>query len=213
MSGVGLLVRPEPVVHQNPHTGTPAWQAEPITTRSPHLTALFERVQLGDRDAFAELYDAIAATVFGAVKRVVRDPAMSEEVTQEVFVELWTSASRFEPERGSVATWALTIARRRAIDRVRAEQSQRNRIDQLGQRRQPSETAADDQVVASIAARQVADALAELPPDQRQVIRLAFLDGLSHADIADRLDLPLGTVKGRVRGGLQKLSVKLGGLA
>jgi RNA polymerase sigma-70 factor (ECF subfamily) len=138
---------------------------------------------------------------------------MSEEVTQEVFVELWTSAARFDPTRGNVSTWAITIARRRAIDRVRSEQSQRNRIDQLGQRRPDIEEPTDDKVVAALDATQVARALAELPADQREVIELAFIEGYSHSDIADRLGLPLGTVKGRVRGGLQKLSARLGGLA
>ncbi len=190
-----------------------SWHPGAISQPSPDLSALFTRVQSGDREAFADLYDALAPAVFGAVKRVLRDPAMSEEVTQEVFVELWTSAARFDPTRGNVSTWSITIARRRAIDRVRSEQSQRNRIEQLGQRRPDSEAATDDVVVASLDAEQLARALAELPDDQRQIIRMAFIDGYSHADIADRLGLPLGTVKGRVRGGLQKLSVKLGGVA
>jgi len=188
------------------------WHHEPISSPPPDLSALFARVQLGDHAAFADLYDALAPLVFGAVKRIVRDPAMSEEVTQEVFVELWTSAARFDPTRGVVQTWAVTIARRRAIDRVRSEQSQRNRIEQLGQRRPDVEDGTDDTVVASLDAGRVSRALAELPTDQRQIIQLAFIDGYSHSDIADRLGLPLGTVKGRVRGGLQRLSGKLGGV-
>jgi RNA polymerase sigma-70 factor (ECF subfamily) len=189
------------------------WHHERISTPSPDLSALFARVQRGDQDAFAELYDAIAPLVFGAVKRILRDPAMSEEVTQEVFVELWTSAVRFDPTRGVVSTWAVTIARRRAIDRVRSEQSQRNRIQQLGHRRPDLQDDAGETVVASLDAERVTRALAELPTDQRQIIQLAFIDGFSHSDIADQLGLPLGTVKGRVRGGLQRLSGKLGGVA
>ena len=76
------------------------------------------RVQRGDQAAFAEVYDAISSIVFGAVKRILRDPAMSEEVTQEVFVELWTTAGRFDPARATVSTWAVTIARRRSIVRI-----------------------------------------------------------------------------------------------
>jgi len=189
------------------------WHHERISTPPPDLSALFARVQRGDQDAFAELYDAIAPLVFGAVKRILRDPAMSEEVTQEVFVELWTSAVRFDPTRGVVSTWAVTIARRRAIDRVRSEQSQRNRIQQLGHRRPDLQDDAGETVVASLDAERVTRALAELPTDQRQIIQLAFIDGFSHSDIADQLGLPLGTVKGRVRGGLQRLSGKLGGVA
>jgi RNA polymerase sigma-70 factor (ECF subfamily) len=169
------------------------------------------RVQYGDQAAFADVYDAISGLVFGAVKRILRDPAMSEEVTQEVFVEMWTTAQRFDPDRGLVSTWAVTIARRRSIDRVRREQSQRNRIEKLADRRPDSAPLTDDTAVASIEQQRVAQALAELPSDQRQIIELAFLDGLSHSAIADRLGLPLGTVKGRVRGGLQRLSGKLGG--
>lgn len=203
-------VLPGPWFHRNVLR---TWHPGAISQPSQDLSALFTRVQSGDREAFADLYDALAPAVFGAVKRVLRDPAMSEEVTQEVFVELWTSAGRFDPARGNVSTWSITIARRRAIDRVRSEQSQRNRIEQLGQRRPDTDAATDDVVVASLDAEQVARALAELPEDQSQIIRMAFIDGYSHSDIADRLGLPLGTVKGRVRGGLQKLSVKLGGVA
>lgn len=214
MSALAVLARSDPVLELRFHRYHPmSWHPGPISAPSPDLPALFAHVQSGDREAFARLYDAIAPAVFGAVKRVLRDQAMSEEVTQEVFVELWTSAARFDPSRGNVSTWAITIARRRAIDRVRSEQSQRNRIEQLGQRRPDTDVATDDMVVASLDAAHVSQALADLPADQREVIQLAFIDGYSHGDIADRLGLPLGTVKGRVRGGLQKLSVKLGGLA
>jgi RNA polymerase sigma-70 factor, ECF subfamily len=187
------------------------WHHDPIVAPAPDLSLLIERVQRGDQAAFADLYDAIAPMVFGAVTRVLRDPAMSEEVTQEVFVELWTTAARFDGTRASVSTWAITIARRRAIDRVRKEQSQRNRIVELAQRREDIEPLTDDLVVSSIEAERVSRALAELPADQRQIIELAFITGLSHSAIADQLGLPLGTVKGRVRGGLQRLSGKLGG--
>jgi len=169
-----------------------------------------QRVQAGDDDAFAALYDELAGVVFGAVKRVLRDPAMSEEVTQEVFVEIWRTAARFDPERASVSTWAITMARRRAVDRVRREQSQRDRIERSATQRPPEADSTDDAAVASIEAERVARALAELPEEQRVVIEMAFIDGDSHSDIADRLDLPLGTVKGRVRLGLKKLGGKLG---
>jgi RNA polymerase sigma-70 factor (ECF subfamily) len=167
-------------------------------------------VQRGDQEAFAALYDELAAAVFGTVKRVLRDPAMSEEVTQEVFIELWRTAARFDPERASVSTWAITMARRRAVDRVRREQSQRDRIERSATQRTVEVDATDDTVVASIEAEQLVRALAELPDEQRIVIQMAFLDGDSHGEIAERLDLPLGTVKGRVRLGLKKLGGRLG---
>ena len=172
--------------------------------------ALMQLVQGGDDAAFATLYDQLAGAVFGTVKRVLRDPAMSEEVTQEVFVELWRTATRFDPERASVSTWAITIARRRAVDRVRREQSQRDRIERSGTQRPSEVEAPDDTVVASIESERVSRALAELPEEQRIVIQMAFIDGDSHGEIAERLGLPLGTVKGRVRLGLKKLSGRLG---
>ena len=173
------------------------------------LTLLVERVVDGDRSAFAVLYDELAPTLFAVVKRVLRDPAMSEEVTQEVFVELWTSVANFDATRASVSTWAVTIARRRAVDRVRHEQSQRNRIDALKGRRPDTVADIDDGVVASEEARRVRAAIATLPQDQREVIRLAFVEGYAHGAIAERLDIPLGTVKGRVRGGLKRLRGEL----
>jgi len=187
------------------------WHHEPIVMHSPDLMTLMVGVQQGDERAFAELYDALSAVVFGTVKRVLRDPAMSEEVAQEVFVELWRTAERFDPERASVSTWAVTLARRRAVDRVRREQSQRDRIERAGQKRAEEAPMPDDAVVASLDAERVSRAVADLPDDQRAVIEMSFIDGESHAVIAERLDLPLGTVKSRVRGGLKKLSGTLGG--
>jgi RNA polymerase sigma-70 factor (ECF subfamily) len=186
------------------------WHHEPIVSPVPDLQSMMSQVVLGDERAFAGLYDALAGVGYGTVKRVLRDPAMSEEVTQEVFVELWRTAARFDPARASVSTWAVTIARRRAVDRVRSEQSQRDRIERAGRRRRDDVDATDDSVIASLDAERVGRALAELPEDQRVVIEMAFLDGDSHAEIAERLALPLGTVKGRVRGGLKKLGGRLG---
>lgn len=177
------------------------------------LTALVERVRAGDREAFSAIYDELAPMVFGVVKRVLRDPAMSEEVTQEVFVEVWSSIDKFDPERASLSTWSVTIARRRAVDRVRREQSQRNRIDALAaQQDRNSDVGVDDEVVATAEARRVRLAVASLPDEQREVIQLAFIDGCAHGAIADRLGLPLGTVKGRVRGGLKRLRTQLGSM-
>jgi RNA polymerase sigma-70 factor (ECF subfamily) len=186
------------------------WHHEPIVSPVPDLQSLMSQVLVGDEQAFAGIYDALAGVVYGTVKRVLRDPAMSEEVAQEVFVELWRTAARFDPAKASVSTWAVTIARRRAVDRVRAEQSQRDRIERAGRRRGDDADATDDSVIASLDAERVGRALAELPEDQRVVIEMAFLDGDSHAEIAERLALPLGTVKGRVRGGLKKLGGRLG---
>ena len=186
------------------------WHHEPLVNLSVDPSELLERVQRGDRGAFNDLYDALAPLVFGAVKRVLRDPAMSEEVAQEVFVEIWKTADRFDATRASASTWAVTMARRRAVDRVRHEQSQRNRIDAL--RQQPSDTTTDPavSVVSSLDTERVERALAQLPDEQREVITLAFIEGLAHGAIAEQLGLPLGTVKGRARGGLKRLRSLIG---
>lgn len=186
------------------------WHHVPLVTVSVDPSELLERVQRGDRGAFNDLYDALAPMVFGAVKRVLRDPAMSEEVAQEVFVEIWKTADRFDSTRASASTWAITMARRRAVDRVRHEQSQRNRIESL--RQQPADSVSDPaaMVVSSLDTERVERALAQLPDDQREVITLAFLEGLAHGAIAEQLGLPLGTVKGRARGGLKRLRGLIG---
>lgn len=186
------------------------WHHEHLVSLSTDPSLLLQRVQTGDRSAFSELYDALAPLVFGAVKRVLRDPAMSEEVTQEVFLEIWKTAERFDPERAKASTWAITLARRRAVDRVRHEQSQRNRADDLSHQPVGKSVGPEDTVVSSLDTERVTRALAQLPDDQREVIRLAFIEGLAHGAIAEQLDLPLGTVKGRVRGGLRRLRGLIG---
>lgn len=168
------------------------------------------RVRNGDALAFAIMYDALAPRLFGTVKRVLRDPAMSEEVTQDVFLEIWRNAERFDSTKSSVSAWAITIARRRAIDRVRSEQCHRDQIERLAARcERNTEPSLDDALTTGAEANRVRSTIARLPDHQRDVIRLAFLEGHTHGEIADRLDLPLGTVKGRVRGGLRRLRREL----
>ena len=183
----------------------------PDDRRQPPTSAddAFERVRRGDVGAFAVVYDELAPRVYGVVLRVLRDPAMSEEVTQEVLVELWQTAPRFDRERASLSTWATTMARRRAVDRVRREQSQRDRLEEAGSQRDLDDGGPEDGAVSSIEASRVRAAVATLPDDQREAITMSFIDGHAHGEIARRLDLPLGTVKGRVRGGLRKLRDRL----
>ncbi|MFK7917183.1 MAG: sigma-70 family RNA polymerase sigma factor [Ilumatobacter sp.] len=189
----------------------PRQTVHPVFELAPHktLAEAFSRVQRGDQQAFATVYDELAGKVFGTIKRVLRDPAMSEEVTQEVFVEMWQQAARFDPQRASVTAWALTMARRRAVDRVRREQSQRNRVDALAAQRRADVAEPDDEVLSDLDAGAVQVALGALPADQRSVLTLSFIEGLAHGEIAERLDVPLGTVKGRVRGGLRRLRAQL----
>jgi RNA polymerase sigma-70 factor (ECF subfamily) len=169
------------------------------------LGALMARVAGGDEVAFAGLYDELAPSVFGTARRIVGDPALAEEIAQEAFVQLWRTAPRFDPRLGSVRGWALTIARRRAVDRVRSEQASRRReLGDVQAASPPPDDPADAAVVAldRERARRAVDGLSDV---QRQALELAFFDGLTHVEVADRLGLPLGTVKTRIRDGLLRL--------
>lgn len=168
-------------------------------------------VARGDRDAFAELYERFAAVVLGVVRRTLRDPSQSEEVAQEVFVELWRQAARFDPERGRASTWILTLAHRRAVDRVRTEQSRRNRTDRVAAREHRRE---HDEVAETVELRlehqQVRAALDVLTPLQREAVELAYYRGLTYREVAEQLGTPLGTIKTRMRDGLIRMRDALG---
>jgi RNA polymerase sigma-70 factor (ECF subfamily) len=181
-----------------------------MKTLTPDLPTLIERVGNGDQEAFSAVYDQLAPVLFGVIKRVLHDRAMSEDVTQEVFVQIWNSVHKFDADRASVTSWAVTIARRRAVDRVRQEQSQRRRIESLGQQRPDNCADPSDEVAETADAQHVRRAIERLPVNQRDVIRLAFLDGQTHGAIAEQLGIPLGTVKGRVRCGLKRLHTDIG---
>jgi len=178
------------------------------------LRALMARVARGDEAAFAGLYDATSPLAFGVIRRVLRDPSQSEEVLQEVMVELWRTAARFDPERGSVSTWLTTMAHRRAVDRVRSEQSARRRTEQDQQGATFVTPDVGDEVTETlhreVERQRVARALGRLTETQRQSIELAFYGGHTHAEVARLLDLPLGTVKTRIRDGMIRLRDGLG---
>jgi RNA polymerase sigma-70 factor (ECF subfamily) len=173
--------------------------------------ASFERVRLGDESAFAQFYDEVGGVVYGTVLRVIRNPAQAEEVTQEVFVELWRTAARFDPTRGSVRTWAATMAHRRAVDRVRSEQSARDRevVDATREIVHEHDHVVEE-VTASLDRERVAQALRGLTEPQREAVTMAYYGGLTYREVAIRLDLPEGTVKTRIRDGLIKLRDLMG---
>jgi len=171
---------------------------------------LLVRVARGDETAFTSFYDLIIERVYGVVLSVLRDPAQSEEVTQEVMVELWRTAPKFDAERGNSTTWAVTIAHRRAVDRVRSEQSHRTRDDR--EARLAGTGSAPDtgtEVIDRLERQRIRAALAELTTPQRESIELAFFAGHSHVEVAALLGLPLGTVKTRIRDGLIRLRDRL----
>lgn len=172
---------------------------------------LLRQVARGDQAAFAAVYDRYAGVVFGVIRRVVRDPAQSEEVAQEVMVEAWRTAVRFDPDRGSVRTWLCTMAHRRAVDRVRSEQSSRERTERVGREtHDPDHDHVSESVVIRIEHQQVRDALATLTDLQREAVALAYFGGYTYREVAELLDAPLGTVKTRMRDGLIRLRDAMG---
>lgn len=177
----------------------------------PGLEELVGRVALGDEEAFAAVYDAMAGRVLGVARAVLRDQAQSEEVAQEVLVEVWRTAPRYSPERGTAVNWILTLAHRRAVDRVRSVEAAAVRDHKAAL---PARTPEYDEVTEQIEARleqeQVPRCLRALTGIQRQALELAYYRGLSHRQVAEALKLPLGTAKTRLRDGLIRMRDCLG---
>jgi RNA polymerase sigma-70 factor (ECF subfamily) len=176
--------------------------------------ALMQRVGRGDQTAFAELYDMIAGLVHGVVLRVVRDPSQTEEVVQEVFVELWRLAPRFDATRGSGTSWAATIAHRRAVDRVRSEQASRTRMERELNKLERDHDSVSESVVevdhADFERRRVRRALDRLTEMQREAVELAYFGGHTYREVAVLLEVPEGTIKTRIRDGMIRLRDELG---
>ncbi|KRC53261.1 MULTISPECIES: ECF RNA polymerase sigma factor SigK [unclassified Nocardioides] len=187
-----------------PHQGAPAGAV-------PDLGALLKRSARGDEAAFAELYDATAARAHGLVLRVVRDRAQAEEVTQEVFLEVWRQSGRYDADRGSALAWLMTIAHRKAVDRVRsAEAATRRDVTYEETNRSVAHDETAEAAHASLEARRVRAALAHLTDVQREAIELAYFGGYTHTEVAALLDLPVGTAKTRIRDGLIRLRDSIG---
>jgi RNA polymerase sigma-70 factor (ECF subfamily) len=173
--------------------------------------ALLARVASGDESAFARLYDLLSPGVFGTCLAVLRDRDHAAEVTQEVMVEVWRTAVRFDAAKGSARTWALTLAHRRAVDRVRAVQSQRARdqrvLDEQGER--PFDVVSE-QVEDALDRERVRHCLDGLTPTQHEAVVLAYYGGRTYREVAEELAAPLATVKTRIRDGLLRLRDCLG---
>lgn len=176
-----------------------------------HVGELIQRAAAADHAAFARLYDVLSPRVFGLILRVLVDRAQSEEVLQEVFLEVWQSAAKFAPNRGQGRSWILTIAHRRAVDRVRASQASSERDVRAGFRDLgiPHDGVAE-QVELRMEGTRVVTALATLPEVQREAITLAYYGGYSQSEIAALVGAPLGTVKTRMRDGLSRLRNEMG---
>lgn len=165
----------------------------------------------GDENAFEQLYDRLSAQVFGLIRRVLRDEAQSEEVAQEVFVEAWQHAARYDAGKGKAITWLLTLAHRRAVDRVRASQASKDRDLSQGMKEfQASYDDVEEKAIQLDESRRVARALARLSDTQRDAIQLAYFGGYTHLEVAELLKIPVGTAKTRIRDGMTKLRDLMG---
>ncbi|MCA1221177.1 sigma-70 family RNA polymerase sigma factor [Streptomyces sp. 8L] len=177
----------------------------------PDLEELLGQVARGDQEAFSRVYDMVCGPVLGLVRSVLRDPAQSEEVAQEVLLEVWRMAARYRHDKGSGMTWVLTLAHRRAVDRVRSVQAAGEREQKAALlARTPSFDEVTEQVEARLEREQVRRCLRTLTELQRESVTLAYYQGLLYREVAELLSVPLGTVKTRLRDGLIRLRDCLG---
>jgi RNA polymerase sigma-70 factor (ECF subfamily) len=184
---------------------------EPGLSAAPDLAELLKRSGRGDESAFAQLYDAVSARVFGLALRVVRDPAQAEEVCQEALLDLWRTSARYDPARGSAISWIFTLVHRKAVDRVRSAEASTRRDTTYHHQNQPVEhDSTAEAVETSFEARRVRTALDTLTPVQREALELAYFGGYTHTEVATMLDLPVGTAKTRIRDGLIRLRDTMG---
>ncbi|MGE2690015.1 sigma-70 family RNA polymerase sigma factor [Mycolicibacterium pulveris] len=186
-----------------------------VVAKLPRVAAdlgeLLRRVARQDVDAFGVFYDLTRARVFGLVTRVLRDTGYSEETVQEIYLQVWRSADSYDPTAGSPLAWLMTLAHRRAVDRVRSEQSGSQRESRYGVAtfEVPSDSVAES-VISSDERRQVADCLGSLTDAQRECIQLAYYDGLTYAQVSEQLSANLATIKSRMRDAIRGLRKCLG---
>lgn len=183
----------------------------PAGVVSTELSMLIARSSRGDETAFAELYDRTSAKVYGLARRVVRDPAQAEEVAQETYIAVWRESARFDAARGGALAWILTIAHRRAVDRVRSAESSRERDTRFALLAVGTDyDVVEEAVSISLEAARVRKALSTLTEVQREAVLLAYYGGYTYKEVAELLDVPLGTIKTRMRDGLIRLRDTLG---
>jgi RNA polymerase sigma-70 factor (ECF subfamily) len=195
-----------------PADGTSHGDAAAAAPASATVTpeALLAEVARGSSAAFEELYPLIAGPVYGLALRVLRNPGLAEDVSQDVLVDVWRLAPRFDRSRGSAMTWILTITHRRSVDRVRREQSQVDRTARVAAEAEPEHDVVVGELERSWDAAVVRRALTTLTRLQREAIELAFYQGYTHDQVSAVLDVPLGTAKTRIRDGLIRLRDAMG---
>ena len=204
-----IVFRSEAAQIANTMTTLAAADRLPLVTTD--LDALLRQVAQRDVDAFATFYDLTRARVFGLVTRVLRDPGYSEETTQDIYLQVWRTAGSYDPAAGSPLAWLLTLAHRRAVDRVRSEQAASQRESRYGAANvDPPADHVADSVILRDERRQVADCLDSLTDVQRECIQLAYYDGLTYAQVSERLSANLATIKSRMRDAIRGLRNCLG---
>ena len=172
------------------------------------LSQLLVSVADGDREAFTRLYDLTSSRIYGLAVRIVRDRHYAEEVVQEAYLQYWQNAGDFDPARGAAITWMMTIAHRRAVDRVRTEDMQAERISDYGATTAEPDTPRNIPLEVAVAAEEVRTlhaGLGQLTDLQRECIEMSYFGGLSYPEVAQRLRTPLPTNKSRIRDGLRRL--------
>jgi RNA polymerase sigma-70 factor, ECF subfamily len=181
--------------------------------QAAHLVDLMSQTAQGNHQAFAELYDLTERRVYGMVLRVLRSPDHAQEVTQEVYTEVWRQAARYCPDKGSVITWIITMARRRAVDRVRSVSSEVARESRYAVAAEPEIDDVWDRASQKQDIERVRHGLRSLSDAQSQALTLAYYQDLTQSQIAAQLNVPLGTVKTRIRDAMKRLGEALGGEA
>ena len=178
--------------------------------------ALIERLLERDVRAFEELYDRHSRIVYSLVLRILQQASTAEEVVQDIFLQLWRNAALYDGARGPFLPWLLTLARNRALDHLRCKSERQRRREDQSDELPPASVSAPDfegNLDLQLRAARVRELMSGLKPQQRQAIELAYFEGLSHSEIASRLEEPLGTVKSWIRNGLLKLKEGLGATA
>lgn len=178
---------------------------------APTPEDLMLEIANGNESAFEAFYDTLSPHVFGLTRRILKDQAQSEEVTQEVFVEAWQLAARFDSAKGRAITWLLTLAHRRAVDRVRASQASKDRDLRQGIKEfQEAYDNVEETAIQHDESRRVREAMERLSDMQRDAIQLAYFGGYTHLEVAELLKIPVGTAKTRIRDGMTKLRDLMG---
>lgn len=200
-------------VMDTPNAPNPGATAPPSTSVDVNrrLGTLLDQIAQGDQAAFAEFYQLTSRRVFGMARRVLIDTELSEDTTQEVFLQVWQNASKFNPDAGSPLAWLMTISHRRAVDKVRSSQSSTDREARYGASSQEIDhDSVSDEVGSRLEAEAVVRCLETLTDTQQESVRLAYYGGLTYREVAEKLNAAVPTIKSRIRDGLIRLKTCLG---